>query len=447
MSQQNLDLRRSLHIARRHKRLIGGVAALGLLIGAGYAFLNPPLLSSTALVVITDSSSPTVNSQAATNGDNGAINTQEVIATSDPVLAGALPNISPSMSLQTLQSRVSVASVDSSSVLSFTAMGKTAGQAEAVANAVANSYIAYVGSATSTAVHAVAKVIEPATTATGTKLPEQIGIYGVLGALAGALAGFVISLSVGRSDRRLVERDAIANSIAAPVLVSLPVTQRPADPASWARMLEEYEPAPVHAYGLSKLLHQLGVGEYGAANGSRANSVSLTVVTLSTDPTALALGPLLAAFASTQGIPTALVVGPQQDTNVTATLRTAAAAAAQSGPGRGKPLHLLVSEDGHLGQLRAPFVVVVSVVDGQDPHIRDTARTSATVLGVSAGGATAEQLARAATAAAVDGREVYGILVANPDPDDQTSGRIPRLTPLGRVQPTRVNGLSTEIRR
>jgi capsular polysaccharide biosynthesis protein len=447
MSQQNLDLRRSIQIARRHKRLIGGVAALGLLIGAGYAFLNPPLLSSTALVVISDNSSPGANSQASATGVNGAINTQEVIATSAPVLAGALPHISPAMSLQTLESRVSVASVDSSSVLSFTGMGKTAGQAEAIANAVANSYIAYVGAASSTAVHAAAKVIESASTATGTKLSEQLAIYALLGALAGALVGFVISLSIGRGDRRLVERDAIANSIAAPVLASVPVAKRPSDPVSWARMLDEYEPAPVHAYGLSKLLQQFGVGDYGAANGGRADSVSVTVVSLSTDPTALVLGPLLAAFASAQGIPTALVVGPQQDTNVTATLRTACAASAQSAGGRRKPLRLLVSEDGHLGQLRAPFVVVVVVVDGQDPRIPDTTRTSATVLGVSAGGATAEQLARAATAAAVDGREIYGILVANADPDDQTSGRLPRLTSLGRSLPTRVNGLSTEIKR
>ena len=86
------------------------------------------------------------------------------------------------------------------------------------------------------------------------------------------------------------------------------------------------------------------------------------------------------------------------------------------------------------------------MVDGQDPQIPDTARTSATVLGVSAGKATAEQLAQATTAASVDGREIYGILVANPDPDDQTSGRIPRLTSPGRVLPTRVNGLSAETR-
>jgi capsular polysaccharide biosynthesis protein len=443
MSQQNPDLRRSIQIAGRRKRLIGGAAALGLLLGAGYAYLNPPLLSSTALVVFTDNSSQ--SSQAAAAGVDPGLATQEVVATSDPVLIGALPHISPPLSLQTLESRISVTSVNSSSVLSFTGTGTTAGQAEATANAVAKSYIAYVGAASDTAVHAVAKVLEPATTATGTKRPEQLAIYAVLGALVGALAGFVISLFTGRSDRRLGERDAIANSIGAPVLLSLPV-ERPSDPASWARMLDEYEPDPVHAYGLTKLLQQLGAGDNGVPSGSRPDGPSVTVLSLSTDPAALALGPLLAAFASAQGISTALVVGPQQDMNVAATLRTACAASAQSAAGRGRPLRLLVSEDGRLDQIGAAFVVVVAVVDGQDPRIPDTARTSATVLGVSAGKATAEQLAQAATAASVDGREIYGILVANPDPDDQTSGRIPRLTSPGRVLPTRVNGLSAEIR-
>ena len=54
MSQQNLDMRGSMHTARRHKMLIAGVAALGLILAVGYAYLNPPLQSSTALVVFSD---------------------------------------------------------------------------------------------------------------------------------------------------------------------------------------------------------------------------------------------------------------------------------------------------------------------------------------------------------------------------------------------------------
>ena len=73
------------------------------------------------------------------------------------------------------------------------------------------------------------------------------------------------------------------------------------------------------------------------------------------------------------------------------------------------------------------MTVVVAVVDSRSPRVPDTMRTTATVLGVSAGAATADQLARAAMSAAVDGREVAGILVADPEPTDRTTGRIPQL--------------------
>ena len=48
-------------------------------------------------------------------------------------------------------------------------------------------------------------------------------------------------------------------------------------------------------------------------------------------------------------------------------------------------------------------------------------RTTVTVLGVSAGVVTAEQLARVAVSAAGDGRQIAGILVADPDPTDHTT--------------------------
>ena len=448
MSQQDLDMRSSMQMVRRRKKLFGGVAALGLLIGAAYAFLTAPAVSSTALVVVSGFPPPLTNS-ANTVGDAGAqtsLATQIVIANSSPVLAAALPKVSPpANSPEALGNRISVAAVDGSDVLSITATGKTAEQAENTANAVANSYIAYVTGSTNTAVHVAAKMVEPATTATGSKLPEYLGIYAILGALAGALAGFVSCVAIGRANRRLVQRDAIANSIAVPVLASIPV-EHPSDPRSWARLLEEYEPDPVDAYWLGKLLRQFGVAD-------RGESVSLTVLSLTSDPTALALGPQLAAFASARGISTALVVGPQQDMNVTATLQTACASGAQATSGRGKPLRLLATEDGQAGEVRAAFTVVVAVIDGRDPHVPPTARTSETVLGVSAGGATAEELARVATAAAADDRDIYGILVANPDAGDQTTGRVPRLTPMHRKLPTRLSGpanklpLTTEIRR
>ena len=71
------------------------------------------------------------------------------------------------------------------------------------------------------------------------------------------------------------------------------------------------------------------------------------------------------------------------------------------------------------------LAVVVAVVDGQDPHVRRHDAPTTTVLGVSAGAVTAEQLARVAASAAADGRQIAGILVADPDPADHTTGRLP----------------------
>jgi capsular polysaccharide biosynthesis protein len=468
MSQQALDLRRVTRIVRKHRKTFGAVIVLGLLTGAAYATLKPPMMSSTALVVLPEIFAQSAQSGATNGGGTNTTSdiymaTQVVMAGSNAVLADALPNVSPAMSLQVLQKNVHITSVAGSSVISITASGKTAAQAETTANAVANSYIAYansrnnpvgnvsvnsganpVGNVSANSGNVSAKMIDSAVIATGPKVPERIVVFGLIGALAGAVAGFIGFLAVGRNDRRLVERDAIANSIGAPVLVSLPAG-RQADAASWTKLFDEYKPTDVPMWGLTRLLQQFGITGNGAGNGARSHGSSLTVVSLASDPKALALGPQLATFAASQGIPTALVTGPQQDVNATATLRTACAAGS---PGRRKLLQLVVSDDGNLDQVRAAFVVVVTVVDGRAPSMPGTARTAATVLGVSAGVATADQLARAATAAAVDGREIAGILVANPEPTDQTTGRIPRLAPaLPRPVPTRVTDVPTEIKR
>src|SRR5208283_3932873 len=130
-----------------------------------------------------------------------------------------------------------------------------------------------------------------------------------------------------------------------------------------------------------------------------------------------------AVFATSLGIPTALVIGPQQDENAAATLRTACTVplpTSQNGRGR---LRIAVCDANDFDRLpSAMLTVVVAVVDGHTPRMPETMRTTTTVLGVSAGAATAEQLARTAVSAAIDGREIIGLLVANPDPADTTTG-------------------------
>jgi hypothetical protein len=92
--------------------------------------------------------------------------------------------------------------------------------------------------------------------------------------------------------------------------------------------------------------------------------------------------------------------------------------------------------------------VLASVVDRQQPRVDETPRAAVTVLAISPGTATAEQLARFAVSAAADGRNIAGIIVADPDAADRTTGRLPQpARPTRRRMPTRINGTTTETRR
>jgi capsular polysaccharide biosynthesis protein len=434
MSDQALDFRRSMKIVRRHKILVGSFVALGVLVGAGYALVRPPMVTSSALVGLPPTTRDT--------------KTQVVIAGSNPVLAAAQRTIHPAISLPSLRNLVQVKSL-TSNLLSISAQGKTAAEAEGAADAVAESYIVYVNKPNSAAGTVDAHLLSRATTAAGESLVTRALLLGGLGALVGFLFGAMVTLAINRGDRRLRERDEIANAIGVPVLASIPV-YHPSDAGRWNKLLEEYEPSTVHAWQLRTALRHLGQTEFMSPNGSNGDGFSVTVLSLSSDRGALALGPQLAVFGASLGIPTALVIGPQQEdvANVAAALRTACAA--QPSLRRSGQLLVAVADRDDLAWHKqgAKLTVVVTVVGGRTPRAADTIPTSATVLGVSAGGATAVQLAGVAVSAAGDGRQIDGILVADPDPADNTTGRVPQLArPTGRRLPTRLTGMPTEIRR
>ena len=454
MSQQPMDLRRSIQIARRHRVLVGIVIAIGLFAGGAYSVMKPPMLTSTALVVLPASVQNAQDAQNAQAGQNASQNTstgymatQVVIAGSNPVLAAALPKVSPPVSLTKLHDEVQITS-PTSYIISISAKGKTARSAETTANAVADSYIAYVGSADSPVGRVQARILESAENATGSTPREALIIDGLIGALAGAMIGIIIALAISRNDRRLRERDEIANSIGVPVLTSMTVSH-PSDAASWSRLLESYQPSVVDAWRLRKALKHTGIMGDAGGSGRNGASSTLTVVSLSSDPGALALGPQLAVFAASLKIPTVLVIGPQQDEAVTATLRTACAMPRSASSQLPSQLRVIVADSEVKRLSDVALTVIVAVVDGRNPKIPDTLPASTTLLGVSSGKVTAEQLARAAVVASTDGREIIGILVADPDPADRTTGGIPQLAPRPphHRRPKRLIGLTTEIRR
>ena len=429
---QPLDLRKSIVIIGRLRVIVVLAAAFGLLVGAAYGLLKPPGVSSTAVVSLPDSVRSTT--------------TEAVIATSDPVLQVASSHLSPPVPVDKLRSEVQVTLV-TNYLLSFTATAGNAGESVAIANTVAQSYINYVDNERSPVSHVAAEMFQPAVgTSTSSRL-EAMLIAGVIGALAGALIGCVAALAIGRRDRRLSDRDRIANAIGLPVLASVPVGH-PEDPAGWAKLVENYQPQAVHAWQLRTLLRYFGVSDGADHTANGDEGMSLSVVSVSADPGALALGPQLAAFAASQGIPTALVIGPQQDASAVAALRTACTAV-QSSPSRPSLLRVVVAGDEEVDRHEGTALsVVVVVVDDRAPKMPATVRTAATLLGVSSGRVTAEELARAAVAAGANGREVNGILVADPEPTDKTTGRVPQLIrPPRRRLPNRMKGVVTESAR
>jgi capsular polysaccharide biosynthesis protein len=166
--------------------VIIAVAALGLLAGSAFATLNAPKFTSSAVVLL----------RLATSD----MPAQVLIAGSPPVLEGALHSIKPAVSLQTLRSDIQVKSL-TSNVISISAQGETAAQAERTADAVAGSYVAYLGS-TAPGGQAQAWILDPAAGGTRTPLHARLLVPGGLGALLGALIGAIGALAFSRSNRR-----------------------------------------------------------------------------------------------------------------------------------------------------------------------------------------------------------------------------------------------------
>jgi capsular polysaccharide biosynthesis protein len=404
VSTQELDVKKSWRAIRRHRRVVAAVAAAGLLAGIGFALLNPPLHTATSLVVLP----PAPATAAEKTPGTQAIETQVFIAESEPVLRSAGQNLTPPLDTEVVRDRVKVSGV-TEDVIKIDAQGTSAQQAMRLANAVAEVYLVFVttdqklpgdlGKKTG------ARVLEEATTARGGNLAIQLGIFGLLGALLGAVAGSIGVLAATRGDRRLRLRDEIADSVGLPVLASVS-SFRAKDVSDWANLFEHYVPTAVDAWSLRKTLHHLGL------DGKSGTAVSLSVISFAEDDKALPLGPQLAAFATSIGISTSIIVDTHQEP-----------------PGEvALGIHLVV-------------------VDREAPHLAGAARTTSTIVALSAGTVTAEELARLAVAAAADDRTIDGLLVTDPDPTDRTIGRVSQSNRLSSSRlPTLLTGTARRNR-
>jgi len=139
------------------------------------------------------------------------------------------------------------------------------------------------------------------------------------------------------------------------------------------------------------------------------------VVSLSGDIRGIAIGPQLAAFASSLGVVTRIftAAGQRGDPSLWAACATEPEVGARPG------LYI-----GDVSDREAiDLTIILVTVDRRQPKLGDPPASAATILSVAAGTATAEELARLAVAVDDAGRRVDGIVVADPDQTDLTSGR------------------------
>jgi capsular polysaccharide biosynthesis protein len=413
VSTQELDVKKAWRAIRRQRWVVAAVAAVGMLGGLAFALANPPMHTATSLVVLP----PPANNAENAPGTQ-SIDTQVFIANSEPVLKSAGQNLTPPLAPKLIRERVDVKAV-TQDVIEIKARGTSAQQAMTLANAVAEVYLVFVtteqklpgdlGKKTG------ARMLEEATTARGGNLLAHLGLFGLLGALTGALAGSVAILAAARGDRRLRLRDEIADAVGIPVLASVS-SYRAKDVSDWADLLERYTPTAVDAWSLRRTLHRLGLDVKGGP------PVSLAVISFAEDDKALPLGPQLAAFATSIGIPTALVVDTHHESTNALPEGDPAPAVSQE-----DARHRLLGDGAQFGDPPSEVALDIQliVVDRDAPQLAGALHTTATVVGLSAGAVTAEELARLAVAAAADDRAIDGLVVADPDPSDRTTGRVP----------------------
>jgi hypothetical protein len=163
----------------------------------------------------------------------------------------------------------------------------------------------------------------------------------------------------------------------------------------------------------------------------------LTVLSLSGDSRGLALGVQIASYAASAGVRTRLVAAHGHES------AAALWAACQAVRDRDEARRNLTVETEPGSPWEGEMTVVLAVLDRHEPELLTEPRTSATVLALASGTATDEELARAAVTADDAGSRIEGVLVADPDNLDRTTGRLLQHERAQQVPlPTRMPGVA-----
>jgi capsular polysaccharide biosynthesis protein len=270
-----------------------------------------------------------------------------------------------------------------------------------------------------------AEVIQPASPGTQAGFVTDVLTHVLGGAAVAVLLTTIYLLITNKRDPKLRSRDEIADSVGIPVVTSMQV-RAPRSPHAWRDLLREYRPDSPDAWALRQLLHAL-VPDAGKEWPSGEGFV-LVVLSLSGDNAALAIGPQIATFAGSNGIETLLYAAQHHES---ATPLWAACSQARTREDLPDALRVVTIPD---SLARADLSVRLVVLDRGTPEPDpDLVAGGTALLAVSSASVTRRNIADAVVAADRVGLTVQGIVVANPDPLDRTTGR---LSPVERPDTT-----------
>jgi len=257
------------------------------------------------------------------------------------------------------------------------------------------------------------RILEPALTPT-TPTRKRLVIDAGASTFTGLLLGVVLAIALERGGHRLKERDAIAEAAGAPVVVSFAVSPRVRDRHCRA-VLSRWAPSAAERYALTQALARLGV-----PSGSFGDSI--VVVTLPGDKPAALFALYLAVFLEKGGTGTALVLTSKSSPS--SVIRAACSTEARRRPEMHAELGVFTLDEVGDDQLRAfPAIVTLTSVPGAGEARTTRGGAAVSILAVSSGHATGDEIAAAALASVDAGLPLHGVCVINPDPLDATTGR------------------------
>lgn len=256
------------------------------------------------------------------------------------------------------------------------------------------------------------EVIQRATTASP---PSAISLAlpGLAGILGGGLIGSVVVLAVNRARPRVWTRDGLAMALGAPVVLSLDVPQR-RSLGDWTQLLERHEPGPLELWNVLRALRDLGV--------CTGEPQRLMVVAFKGDNSAIAEAVQLAVTAAASGVATELaVLAPDRAAD------TLQAVCAKYGHDERQPRAGLTVHDRPFGTpdqtAELSVTVVVAEIDDPTGSMVAPPPDGSCIVSISAGFASADDLARVGVAAISAGSPIKAVCVANPESRDHTIGR------------------------